>query len=157
MLGGGGSGDPNSPGPISPSLDSAAAGTYAPPTMAQNPRTGPSPSVAMAPGSPETGRTQPPEEQAQALLKDAQELLARARDEIRANREHIAEFNFQTISVILGLLTLVIAIPFVLLHGANIATGVVVDGIFLLLFADSVMAAFWMYLWWKRTLGRPPT
>lgn len=152
-LGSGSSGDPNSSGQISESLGSSAAGMQSSPTIARNAQTISPPAGAVAPGPPETRQTKPPEEQAQRLFDEVQKLLQSAKDEALANRRRIAEFNFQTISVLLALLTLVIAVPFVLLHGANVATGVIVDAIFALLFADSVMAGVWLYLWWRRNIS----
>ncbi|MCI4327791.1 MAG: hypothetical protein L3K16_09225 [Thermoplasmata archaeon] len=62
-------------------------------------------------------------------------------------KEKLAEYNFQTITIILGVLTLVAVVPFAILHGGQVATGTLALGIFVILLVDTAMAAIWMVLW----------
>lgn len=96
---------------------------------------------------PEIAKGAPPEERAQKLFEDSQKLIEQARSEIQSAKEKLAEFNFQTITVILGVLTLVAAIPLIVLHDYTIATGTVAKMILILLFVDTVMAGLWLALW----------
>ncbi len=99
-----------------------------------------------------------PEERAQALLEKAQELIEQARSEIQTSKEKLAEFNFQTITVILGVLTLVAAIPLVVLHNETIASGTIALLILVFLAADTVLAVLWMTIWLRLNVfaGRNP-
>jgi hypothetical protein len=104
----------------------------------------------------------PPGAPAERAIKSPAEVLGEQVLEIRRDieqlknlKEKLAEYNFQTITIILGVLTLVAIVPFVLIHGYAIATGTIADLILGVLVLDTVMAAFWMWLWFR--LNFPPS
>jgi len=142
--------------PRTPLIPAAPPGELPPP--AGEP-TGPPPSPPEAP--PETRTKESPVE---ALNKQLQSLSDKIGEverkfnarvtEVEKVKEKLAEFNFQTITVILGVLTLVAAIPLVLLHGGEISTGQVAGAIFALLFVDTVVAVIWIVLWARLNFSR---
>lgn len=88
---------------------------------------------------------QPPDQRQAERLREMERQLEKFEDV----RERLAEYNFQSITIILGIITIVGIIPFVLIHGYQIASGTVADGILAVLIADTAMAALWMCLWWR--------
>jgi hypothetical protein len=69
----------------------------------------------------------------------------------------IAEFNFQALTILLGVLTLAVAVPFAFLYGGKVTggtLGVVIAGF---LATDTILALAWMLLWRRLHFPRKPS
>ncbi len=80
------------------------------------------------------------------MAKEIQRLSERVTD-VEKVRAQLAEFNFQTVTIVIAVLTLAAAIPIALFHGAQIANGQLAWVIIGLLTVDTILAGIWMLLW----------
>ena len=102
------------------------------------------------PGPPTASSSTPPEAALSERIREVNKQL----DELRDLKGKLAEYNFQTITIILGVLTIATVVPFALLHSAQVSTSTVGDAIFAVLVADTLMAGIWMVLWCKLNFFR---
>jgi Zn-dependent protease with chaperone function len=80
------------------------------------------------------------------MTREIQRLSDRISD-VEKVKAQLAEFNFQTVTVVLAVLTLAAAIPIALFHGAQIASGQLAWIIVGLLTLVCILASIWLVLW----------
>lgn len=68
---------------------------------------------------------------------------------LESQRERNLQFSFQSILVLLTILTLAIGVPFAILYGTRVTVGILADGIVSALGALAFLVALWLWRWWR--------
>jgi hypothetical protein len=102
--------------------------------------------VPPAPGPEEFRKSAVVPAEVDLLRRDIEDLQKRV-SEAEKGKERLAEFDFQTMTVLLGILTLAVAVPFAFLYGSKVTSHALGCLITSLLVADTVLAIIWMVLW----------